>query len=383
MRPAAVGAVMLVLFLSFAAPVLAFTPRAGSSVVVSQPLADDLYATGGTVEVTAPVDGDIVAAGGTLTLSGPTTGGILAAGGTISVRGRAGRTIRAAGGRVTLGAPVGEDAVLAGGTITVEEGAEIGRDLVIAGGRIEVAGAVGDDAYLTGGTIMLGGTIQGSVEAHGDRIVLLPGARIAGTLRYSADDDVELQPGAQVAGEITRVQRPVRSRTLFDPAARTRFRFAGRVLEAFWLFVIGLVLVAVTPQGVRHVAGDVGRRFGWSLLTGFILLVVVPAAALLLVFTIIGIPAAFIILLLYAATLYPAQIFTATWLGETMLRPVRGGMSIYLSLALGVLVLVILVALPFIGWLVRLLALLVGFGALWAALWRARTRPAPSTPTGV
>jgi len=48
--------------------------------------------------------------------------------------------------------------------------------------------------------------------------------------------------------------------------------------------------------------------------------------------------------------------------------------SPYLTVALGVLVMMILVALPFVGWLFRLLAIFTGFGALWAAIWSARAR---------
>ena len=61
-----------------AAPAHAFDSRAGGTVVVGDPVQDDLYVTGGTVEVTAAVEGDLTAAGGTLFLSGPISGGVLA-----------------------------------------------------------------------------------------------------------------------------------------------------------------------------------------------------------------------------------------------------------------------------------------------------------------
>jgi len=55
---------------ALACPVMAFVPRSGSTVVVSQAIHDDLYLAGGTVMTTAAVDGDVVAAGGTVDLTG-------------------------------------------------------------------------------------------------------------------------------------------------------------------------------------------------------------------------------------------------------------------------------------------------------------------------
>lgn len=370
-------AIVLILVLAFPLPALAFVPRGGNTVVVAEPISDDLYVAGGTVEVSGQIDGDVVAAGGTVTLSGPVTGGILATGGTVSIRGTTGRSIRAAAGNLTVGGRVAADAVVAGGSITVEQAAEIGRDLVAAGGGVQVTGTVRRNAWLTGGTVTIGGGIDGDVEAHADRIVLLPTARINGTLRYSADQPIEMQAGAQVTGQVTRVDRPSRPRLMISPAARFGFRFAGRVLEAVWLLAIGLILMAITPRGVQVVAERVRTRFGLSLLAGFVLVVAVPVAAVLLLVTIVGIPLAFVVMLLYAATLYPGQVFVSTWLGNALLRGLgRSGTatSPYVAVTVGVIVLVILVTIPFVGWIFRLLALFTGFGALWASIWTARIR---------
>ncbi len=368
----------LLLALVVAPSASAFTPRGGNTVVVAEQIRDDLYVGGGTVDVTGDIDGDVVAAGGTVSISGPVTGGILAAGGNLTIRGSAGRSIRAAAGSLVIAGEVGTDAVLAGGNVTIERAAQVARDLVVAGGSVQVSGSVRRDAYLTGGSIVIGGTIQGDVDAQADRVVLLPSARIGGALRYAAREPVEIQQGAQVSGQVIRVERPSRSRTVLNPAARFGFRFAGRVLEALWLLAIGFVLLAITPRGVRHVQGQVGSHFGLSVLIGFILIVVVPVAAVLLLITIVGIPLALVVTLLYVATAYPSLVFVSTWLGEAILRRLGGRQTSgapYLSVAVGVAVLVVLVALPFVGWVVRLLALCAGFGALWTAIWSVRTRP--------
>lgn len=384
MRTRGIGLALL-LVLAFPVSALAFVPRGGNTVVVAEPIRDDLYVGGGTVEVTGEVDGDIAAAGGTVMLSGPVSGGVMAMGGNIGIRGTVGRTIRAAGGTVAVGGRVAADAVLAGGSVTLERTAEVGRDLVATGGRVYASGTVRRNAWLTGGTVTITGTVEGDVEAHADRIVLTPTARVNGTFRYSAENPIEIQSGAQVAGQVTRVERPSRSRVVMKPSARLGFRFAGRLLEALWLLAIGFVLLAIAPRAVDRVKEQVGVRFWLSLLAGFILVVVVPVAAVLLLITIVGIPLAAAVVLLYFATLYPGQVFVSAWLGDAVLRRLgrsQRAVSPYLALTLGAVVLVVLVALPFIGWIFRLLAVFAGFGAIWAAIWRVRTRQVPTVGAG-
>ncbi len=373
-----------IVWLAAPVPALAFVQVSGGAATFNDRLNDDLYIAGGTVEVRGTVDGDVVAAGGTVGLYGPLSGGVLVGGGTVTVGGTVGRSVRGAGGTVTLAGRTAADAVVAGGNISVEPDAVIGRDLVAAGGRLQVSGSVGRNALLGGRTIVISGRVGGDVDASGGQVVLLPTARIEGRLRYLADQGVEIQPGAQVAGGVERIPSPPAPPRAYRPAA---FGFFGLALELLWLMAIGVVALLAAPRGVARVVERVRTQFGPSLLAGFVLMVVVPVAALLVAFTVVGIPLSVIAMLLYLATLYAGQIFTATWLGDRILHGVRRApgatLSPYAALILGVIILVVLVAVPFVGWLIRLVALAVGFGALWAALWatrEARRQQAPPAP---
>lgn len=380
MRAWVSGAIASVLWIgAVALPAMAFVHRAGQTVVVSETLQDDVYLAGGTVTMTGAVDGDVAAAGGTLDLAGDVRGGVLAAGGTLTVGGAVGRSLRAAAGTVGIGSHIESDAVLAGGTVRLEPTARIGRDLVVGGGTVNVSGTVGRNALIGGSEVVIGGEIHGDVKIQARRITLLPTARIGGALRYSADQPIEVRPGAQIAGTITRLLAPARPR----PAAAPPFWLGRSIAELVALFVLGAVMVGVMPRGAFAVVGELRERFWRSLLTGFVLLVTVPVAAVVLVFTVAGIPLSVIGMLLYLATLYPGQAFVAVWIGGAILSRVGRGSgatpSPYWALLVGAVVLVVLFAIPFAGWVVRFAMLLAGFGALWATLWRAaRSQPAQS-----
>ncbi len=120
-----------------------------------------------------------------------------------------------------------------------------------------------------------------------------------------------------------------------------------------------------------------------NLLTGLVLLVVVPAAAILLLITVVGIPLAALVMAFYLVTLYLGQVAVAGWAGARIVSGLqRGGAgSPYLAFTIGAIVLVVLFTLPFLGPIARLLALLVGFGALWAAAWGLRRPIALAIPS--
>lgn len=367
--------IVLLWCLAAPTPALAFVPRAGDVVVVSEPIQDDVYISGGTVEAVASVDGDLAAVGGTVMLNGPVTGGVLAAGGTVTVGGTVGRNVRAAGGTVNVTGRIAADVVVAGGNLDVTRTAEIGRDLVAAGGEVRVSGVVKRKGFLSGGRIFISGTIQGDADVQANRLVLLPTAHIHGRLRYGADTMAEVQTGAQVDGGVERLPAtaPRRSTAMFS---RFPFRLAGGVLETLWLLVLGLVAVAIVPRRVTLVAEHIRTRFGFSLLIGFILFVMIPVAAVVLLFTVVAIPLSVAALLLYCATLYPAVVFTAVWIGEWVVRTLqrRPASSHYAAVVIGVLALAILFFVPWLGFVARWLAMLVGFGAFWVTVWDARNR---------
>jgi cytoskeletal protein CcmA (bactofilin family) len=357
-------------------PAFAFTPLAGDIVVFSRTIQDDLYIAGRSVTVNGTIDGDVAAAGGDVELDGQVSGDALAAGGTLRIGGAVGRSLRASAGTLNVDARIGRDAVLAGGTVNVSQAAQVGRDLVVGGGTITLSGTVSRDAVIRGGTVVIGGTIQGNARVRANQIVLLPTARIGGKLRYAAGVAIQIPPGARISGGTEQIPAPLRR------GAAIASQLWRSLAEALALLVLGLVIFAVAPRGASAVVANVGRRFGRSLLTGFILVVVVPAAAILLLVTLIGIPVSLVAMLLYLATLYPGQVFVASWLGSSILRVVRRGTetppSTVWSLVLGTVILVLLFAIPYGGWGIHFVAILIGFGALWLTVWGAVARtPGP------
>jgi len=82
--------------------------------------------------------------------------------------------------------------------------------------------------------------------------------------------------------------------------------------------------------------------------------------------TVIGIPVGLIALLLYGIAVYLSQIPVALLIGRLILgwnRAMSQG-SMIGALALGLFILLLLMLIPFVGWLVGLLTVAFGLGSL-------------------
>ncbi len=367
-----IGAV-LALALVVATPLAAwaFVFQNGDTVTAADGLSDDLYAAGQTVTVTGRIDGDVAAAGRVVTITGTVTGGILAAAQDVRITGPVGRTVRAAGQSVAIESAVKIDALAAGQEIYVRQQAHIGRDLLASGQTVYVAATVDRFARLIGDTVVVAGRVGKGLRVDARHLTIMPTAQIDGDVRYSAELPVDVRAGAVIKGKIERVARPMRREAqLLGLALPVVFR----IWEALALLLIGLVIVTVIPHRAREISTMEIRRFPYSLLVGLVVLLAFPVVCAVLTVTVIGIPLAVAIAFLLAAGVYLSQAFVAAALGKVLLVPIGRGKdlsaSLHLTVAVGTVILALLFALPF-GWVVRLLAVMSGWGAVCITVWRS------------
>jgi cytoskeletal protein CcmA (bactofilin family) len=323
----------------------------------------DTFVAGDSARFSAPVGGDLIAAGGELLFAGPVLGDQVAFGGKLRFDGAVRQDLYAGGGQVALEGTVARNARIAGGDVSVGPRARVAGNASLAGGDIKMLGAVGGYLQVAGGRVLIDGRVDGDVEAAGGALELGSNARIGGRLRYRGGTPLVQQPGAEVKGGIEQLEVPAR-----EPAEH-------RVMPAligFWtlgLMALAAVLVAALPGFFGRAAGDARRRFGWSLLWGFIAFAAVPVAAVLLTLSVIGLPLALLAMLVYFALLKVGYVTAGIALGDAALgrwqaaRATQRGWRALFA-ALGVLAIGLVALVPWLGAIVVFLALIAGMGAL-------------------
>jgi cytoskeletal protein CcmA (bactofilin family) len=319
---------------------------------------------GDRVDITKPVAGDLVAAGGEVTVSADVAGDLIVTGGKVRLAGTAQQDALVTGGEVTLAGTINRSARFGGGKVTLEPGARINGNATFGAGELNVAGEVTGYLLAGGGRIYINGPIGGDVRLGGGDIELGPDARIKGNLLYRSRNELKRATGAQVLGSVKRLpsQKPMR--------APEPVRGVGLLL--WWcigLGVLAAILLATLPAFTKRVSSTARERPGWSLLFGFIALVVIPIACIIALVTVIGIPVGVLTFLAYPILLLVGYVLAAVALGDmalTRIQPDRADERSRRIIAalVALLILGLLARVPVLGGWVGLLVLLLGVGAL-------------------
>jgi predicted acyltransferase (DUF342 family) len=349
---------------------LAFAPQmagAREQETVSRRLGDDVFMAGGHLQMAEAIAGDEFLAGGTIATSGAVRGDQVAAGGRLDLGSNVDGGLYAAGGRVLLEGKVGRNARIAGGDVEIGPEADVQGGVTVCGGRVEINGHVGKYLQVGAGRTRIDGHIGGDVHVASGELNLGPGAIIDGTLTYYGPQPATVAAGAQIKGGMQYVERK-----RWGHGVRTEMPRGFGVGAWLWLIgwiVAGSVLLALWPGFTRAVA-DIALRRPWiALVTGFVVLVCAPIAVLLLMITVIGIPLALLAICLYAALLPLGYLASAATIGEWALSRMRHGAEIVMRqrilMLIGVLVVLFaLTRVPWLGGIVKSLAVLVGVGGL-------------------
>lgn len=371
------------------ATALAADPRSGSQVTIgpNETINDDLYLAGGTVDVQGTVQGDVVASGGTVNITGNVRGGVLAAGGTVNITGQVERSVRAAGGNVNVNGPVGGDVVFAGGGVTLGPNARVGRDVLVGAGSATIDGQITRNVLAGSGGLALNGTVGGNVRSDGGQVRVGDRGVINGSLSYASNQDASISSGAQVRGGVDR--RAVEQPSSANPIVSS---IVGWLRAVVGLFAAGLLFLLLFPRVSRRTV-DTLRASPWaSLGIGFAILVAVPVLAVLAIITgafIGGWWVGLVILAAYGIAIALSIPIAGTSLGNWILdRTGRGSTNLIWPLLLGVVVLMLVSVVPFVGGIVLFAAVLFGLGALAMASIRgprapaiSEARPQPEAPS--
>jgi len=336
--------------------------RQGNDVTVgpAETVNDDIYAGAGTISISGTVNGNVIAGGGTITVSGNITRDLILGGGTINVTGHVGGSIIAAGGNITVNGSVAQDIVVTGGMIDVGSGATVGRDLVVAGGTATVSAPVARRVQMASGSLTLRNKVGGDVRGTVDHLKL-DGAQIAGKLDYTSNNAVELVNGASVSGATTR-------HTPIDRGGGAGNGLLGWLRALNGILALGLILIFLLP-GLSTRAIDIERAQPWaSLGIGAAILVITPIVAL--VVFIVGIFLGFwwlglLLIPLWILALAIGYVISGFLLGRLIFAQLGWGRyHDALALLAGLFVLAVVGIIPVIGWLIGLVAVIVGTGAL-------------------
>jgi cytoskeletal protein CcmA (bactofilin family) len=320
--------------------------RSGRTVTVAatETVQGDLVATGGTVRIDGRVDGDLVASAGQVIVAGTVTGDLLAGAGSTTISGQVDGDLRVGAGQARIQGRVGEDALLAVGQATIAPDARIGGDLIVAGGRLTMDGTVAGSVLGSAGTYTQSGSVAGGQRVNLDQ----PAQQPAPTLADRSLDALRRYVSLLVIGVLLLWLGPRLVRGAAEVARVRVLVSLGVGIGGVIAVIVGLVLLVGATVLVAVVLG----LLGLGSLTG------VTVFGGLLV-------AAIVVFLFVLVVAFAAQATVGLALGRLLVgdqnRSFLGGLG---ALAVGVLVVVGVAAIPLVGGWLEALMVLLGLGAL-------------------
>jgi hypothetical protein len=431
-----IGLVCIVL-LVFVPSAWAFDGRSGNNVIIAadEVVEDDLYVGAEQFILNGTIKGDLIVAGGTIEINGTVEGDLMAAGQNLIINGTVMDDVRLAGMVATLGeaAQVGDDMLAVGYSLEAKPGSLVEQNLFFSGAQALLAGEIGRDAsiFANGLTLLgqIGGDVKAEVGAPEDMppfspTMFAPGApalpsvaggltvgeaaRIGGDFDYTTRRSVTIPAGA-VLGKVSERLAPVDQVAVpVQPDVLSAAWFGNHLRRLVALFLVGLLLVWLVPAWLGRTAEVVQTKplpsLGWGLVTLFstivtfllIIAVTVLLAIILGGFTLdnlmgtvimVGIFTVIALAVLFGLTVTYVTKITVSYMGGhlllTRLAPKAAASRIW-PLVTGLVLFIVLTAIPFIGGWINFAVVLLGLGALcliWQNAYRRHQLAETASPS--
>lgn len=311
---------------------------------------DDLYVAAGNATVNGKVNGDLFVFAGQARIDGDVEGDLYVCSGNVTISGNVKDDLKVAGGTVIVESKIGGDVMIAGGTVEIASSADIGGDIYSGAGNLTISGAA-NKVKATVGTLTLGKS-----------------ANIKGDIEYWSDVDITIENGAKHAGSLTKRQTEIK-RDVSNYYLGKKFAWVGSMIATF---IILLILCAIFPKRTRAYAQDWRKSFGKNFLAGFLFLIALPIAAIILLISMIFSPFGIGGFLIYPIFIYVGMLIAMLGIGAWVMSLVDRDPRKYsapLSALVGVIIYTLLDFVPIVGWLAKFLAVAAGIGIAWGVVW--------------
>ena len=369
----------LILAIVAALPAKAIEIKSGENVSIeANEIIDDTFvAFGRTVRIDGVVTGDLIAFAESIDIQGSVHGDAFFFGQNIEIEGKVEGGVGAFGEVIRLGNTVGQSVYGFGKSILSRRDAAIAGDLFAFGDQINVGGSIGRNVTVFGNRLTVSGKVIRDVTFSGSVAAIQSSASIGGNLdvNLSSKEDLLLDSASSVAGTTSIGVRDER-----QEESGSFWSFWSLLFSVLWLaaaFISGMLVFWALPAFRRQPLEDF-RSILVSAGTGVVILIALPVAAAVFAVTLIGLPVGLVTLVLWAVGLFLSKIVVAHFLGTALLRSKRQDMrSVALALSVGLVLVLIAVSLPYVGWVINGLLVILGLGAMSQILYRiARNRTA-------
>lgn len=251
------------------------------------------------------------------------------------------------------------DRVQIQGDVTVEPNEVILGDAVAVMGNVTVDGKVMGNVVAVMGDVTVNGEVMGDVTSIGGSVTRSDTAMIHGKVTQ-----VGVGEGiGEIIKNVTKYGihwRPGLNRgiTIFNMG----FPHLFRIMNFLGLIALSSLAIILFPNSIKSCADAVDREPGRRFLIGFLGILLMPIALVLMAITIIGIPLIPLAILLVAAAGFYGYLGISIFLGRKLNEQLHIKPGVFQEYILGAVLLWLVQLVPFVGTISGLLVFMMALG---------------------
>jgi cytoskeletal protein CcmA (bactofilin family) len=357
------------IFLFAAFPALAQSTEVDYVLGKDASVENNLYKAGRNLIVSGEIKGDLIAAGQNINITGKIGKDAAIAGQNINLMGEIGEDARLAGTTIILGSNIKGDAIIFGAEVHVLANNNLDGDIFIGGGNVVIDGNINGKAKIFGGKVVINGHVAQDATIVADQeLVIGSNAVIDGKIEYKSSKEAVIVSGAKINKEMSFQKIEVGGRK-----AQKSIAFLA-VFTTFWfikllmIFAAALVLYLLFGKWTKNFVNSAISNFGREAVRGFVLLIIIPVAVVILLITIIGIIPGIFGILSYVSFIILASILASIVLGSLVYKYLSENKEYIVdwkTILVGVVLMQLIQLIPFAGWIICFVLFLVCLGSLY------------------
>ncbi|MAN62659.1 MAG: hypothetical protein CMI60_12020 [Parvibaculum sp.] len=230
-----------------------------------------------------------------------------------------------AGADVVISENVDSDLRASGDSIVIADDVTVDGDVWLAGRRIVVDGTVYGDLDIRGQSVLLNGPVDGDVSVWAVDLVLGPDTEINGNLSYYTSSSAEIAEDARVEGETeshffsdeggVAPETPEDWRGRWEDPGSDNVTLELTLPGALILAIFAGILVFLAPRWSDKLQLAAVDSPALAIFYGLVWMLGLPVVAVFAAFTIIGLPFAFLLIVLYGVVFGAGMVTAAIILG--------------------------------------------------------------------
>lgn len=324
----------------------------------------DLAVSANRTVIEGTVDGDLYVFTEDLQVLGEVKGDVITFSSNTNIAGNVQGNVRAFTQRLTISGSVGRNITTASQHVLLSDQADVAGSMISLAVHQDIFGKVGRDVNGLIKNLRITGSIgQGTSKLAAGHLQIDSTAVIKGDLVYSSHEKATIAPGAQITGK-----------EIFTPEQHEEknhfflFHVLMLLMSTLSTLILWLLIRCLFPVAMLRLHQQLDEGIAGHLGIGALLLFSTPILALILLFTVVGIPVALVLGLTILVLTYVAKIFIGTWAGSQLTK--RFGWRLHPMVAelIGVCGLLFVTSIPFIGWLISIAVWILFLGAIASAI---------------